>query len=75
MGYLNSIRGAGVKGEHASPYPLPLTYIILGTSTVFSAVSTGLLAYFTYYLNMDSMSVPWEFIIVSLPRLSLSKHP
>ena len=46
-------------------YPFPLTYLILGTSVLCSSVSTGLLGYFVYYLNMDSMSVPWEFILVS----------
>lgn len=57
--------GFNMKSGEASSYPLPLTYIMLGVSVLFSAGSTGFLAYFTYYLNMDHMSVPWEFIIVS----------
>lgn len=51
---------------HSSSYPFPITYILLGTSILFAAVSTGLLAYFVYYLDMDHMKVPWEFIVVSL---------
>jgi hypothetical protein len=58
--------GAPMRATAPSSYPLPLTYIVLAVSLLFSVISTALLSYFTYYLNMDSMSVPWEFIIVSL---------
>lgn len=52
------------KSGQPSSYPTPWTYLVLSTSLIFSAVSTGLLGYFTYYLNLDSMSVPWEFLLL-----------
>jgi hypothetical protein len=69
MAFSKSSGAVPLGATGASNYPLPLTYMVLGTSMLFSAISTGLLGYFTYYLNMDSMSVPWEFIIVSLPKI------
>jgi hypothetical protein len=48
-----------------SAYPFPVTYLMQGTSVVFTAAVTGMASYFIYYLNMDDMAVPYEFIVVS----------
>ncbi|ETN46674.1 uncharacterized protein HMPREF1541_00861 [Cyphellophora europaea CBS 101466] len=58
-----------------SAYPFPLTYLVLSVSFVFSAIATGLLGYFIYYLNMDSMPVPFEFILlITTSTLSLCAY-
>jgi hypothetical protein len=48
-----------------SAYPFPVTYLILGTSVLFTTVVTGMASYFIYYLGVDDVSVPYEFIVVS----------
>lgn len=47
-----------------SAYPFPVTYLILSTSVVFTAIVMGMASFFVYDLNMESMTPPYEFILV-----------
>ena len=57
-----------------SSYPFPLTYVVISATFIFTAVATANLGYFIYYLRMDSMSVPYEFIIVPNPPRQYISH-
>ena len=50
-----------------SPYPFPTTYILAVSSLISSLITFIILAYFSYYLRMDNMTVPVQFVFVRRP--------
>jgi hypothetical protein len=50
-----------------SPYPFPTTYLLAVSSLIASSITFVILVYFSYYLRMDNMAVPAQFIFVRRP--------